>query len=53
MMGASSGLGFMIYTAQANYQIVEMFAGVAVIAVLAIILDGIMSAAGKKLSHWV
>jgi NitT/TauT family transport system permease protein len=52
MMGASSGLGFMIYTAQVNYQIVEMFAGVVIIAVLAIILDGIMSAAGKKLSHW-
>ncbi|MBW4082979.1 ABC transporter permease [Paenibacillus sp. S150] len=51
MMGASSGLGFMIYTAQANYQIVEMFAGVVVIAALAMILDGIMSAAGKKLSY--
>lgn len=51
MMGSSSGLGFMIYTAQANYQIVQMFAGVLIIAVLAIALDGIMSAAGKRLSY--
>ncbi|MNI91535.1 hypothetical protein D3C73_1492160 [compost metagenome] len=52
MMGASSGLGFMINTAQANYQIVEMFAGVVIIALLAVIFDGAISAAGKKLSHW-
>ncbi|AHV97985.1 ABC transporter permease [Paenibacillus sabinae] len=51
MMGSTSGLGFMIYTAQANYQIVQMFSGVLIIAVLAIVLDGIMSAAGKRLVH--
>lgn len=50
MMGASSGLGFMIYTAQANYQIVEMFSGVLIIAFLTILLDGIMAAAGKRLA---
>lgn len=51
MMGASSGLGFMIYRAQNNYQIVEMFSGVLVIAVLAIVLDAVIFAAGRRLSH--
>lgn len=52
MMGASSGLGFLIYRAQHNYQIVEMFSGVLVIAVLAIALDSLMWAAGKRLFYW-
>ncbi|MNP47211.1 putative aliphatic sulfonates transport permease protein SsuC [compost metagenome] len=51
MMGASSGLGFLIYRAQHNYQIVEMFSGVLVIAVLAVVLDSFMWTAGNRLSY--
>ncbi|ADY57098.1 binding-protein-dependent transport systems inner membrane component [Syntrophobotulus glycolicus DSM 8271] len=51
MMGASSGLGWMIYRAQRNYQIVEMFSAVTVIAALAVSIDGIISSIGKRLSY--
>ncbi len=51
MMGTTSGLGWMIYRAQHNYQLVEMFAAVTVIAVLAISIDGIIAVIGKRLFY--
>lgn len=49
MMGATSGLGWLIYTSQYGFQILALFSSVTVIALLSILIDGVMSAIGKRL----
>jgi NitT/TauT family transport system permease protein len=46
MMGASSGLGWLVMAAQMNFQLDRMYAAVLVIAVLGLLMDAILRAAG-------
>jgi NitT/TauT family transport system permease protein len=49
MMGASSGLGWLISRAQSNYQLAELFAAVTLIAVIAVMIDAGLETIGKRL----
>jgi NitT/TauT family transport system permease protein len=49
MMGASSGLGFMVLRSQEAFQLDRMYAFVTVIAMLGLILDGLMSFLTRRL----
>lgn len=51
MMGASSGLGWMVVSGQDSYQTVKVFAAVTVIALLAVIIDSAIQLLEKQLVH--
>lgn len=51
MMGASSGLGWLVLSAQENYQVTHIFAGAAVITALALVVDGILKVIEKKFAR--
>lgn len=48
MMGSSSGLGFLIYSSQQNFQVPNIFAPVVVIAVLGLLIDAVMQKLEKR-----
>jgi NitT/TauT family transport system permease protein len=48
MMGASSGLGWLVIRSQENFQLDRMYAGVTVIAFLGLALDCIIYLSGRK-----
>jgi sulfonate transport system permease protein len=52
MVGASSGLGFFIKNSEEFLRTDDMFAGIFVLAVLALILDGIIRITEKKCLAW-
>ncbi len=49
MMGAKSGLGYLIIYSQQNFKITEMYAVVLIIAISALVIDYIMSLIEKKI----
>ena len=52
MMGASSGLGWMVMATQMNFQLDRMYAAVLVIAVLGLLMDAVLRAtAGRRLDR--
>jgi NitT/TauT family transport system permease protein len=56
MIGASSGLGYMILKAcplhTASFQLEKMWAGIVTVALLGIVLNGVILAIQKRLSAW-
>lgn len=48
MMGASSGLGWLIKNSEENYQIIDIYGGALVIALLGVLIDGIMQLLERK-----
>ncbi|GLI39448.1 ABC transporter permease [Geobacter hydrogenophilus] len=50
MMGASSGLGWLVIQAQESYHVARIFAGAAVITVMALAVDGILKLIGLWLA---
>ncbi len=52
MIGASSGLGWLVWNAQINFQIPKLFAATAVISVLGMILNTLLVMAEKRLLGW-
>lgn len=48
MMGASSGLGWLIKNSEENYQILNIYGSALVIALLGVLIDGVMQALEKK-----
>ncbi|MDR1676858.1 MAG: ABC transporter permease [Deltaproteobacteria bacterium] len=52
MMGASRGLGWLIFNAQVNYQIPKLYTGTAVIVVLGILIDKLFRFVEKSVVTW-
>lgn len=52
MIGASSGLGWLIWNTQVNYQISKLFAATVVISVLGLIINKLFTAVENKLIVW-
>jgi NitT/TauT family transport system permease protein len=52
MIGASSGLGFMIIEAEGTFQISKMYAGIVTVALLGIIVNMIMIQFEKRVTRW-
>jgi NitT/TauT family transport system permease protein len=48
MMGASSGLGWLVLTSQENFQLNRMYATVMVIALLGLLLDAVIWTIGRR-----
>jgi NitT/TauT family transport system permease protein len=52
MIGASSGLGFMILQAEGTFQIPKMYAGIVTVALLGIIVNMILIRMEKRVTKW-
>lgn len=52
MIGAQSGLGFMIIQAQATFQMTKLYAGIVTVAIIGIIINYIMVFLEKKATRW-
>jgi NitT/TauT family transport system permease protein len=52
MVGASSGLGFLIYDFQVKYQIPEMFSIIALFSILGLVLNYVLVIVERKIIKW-
>jgi len=52
MVGASSGLGFLIYDYQVKYQISDMFAIIVVFSILGLLLNYVLVVLEKRIIKW-
>lgn len=52
MMGASSGLGYLLYDTQIKYQIPKMYASIVTMSLIGIIVNYIIVAFEKKMTKW-
>ncbi len=52
MIGASSGLGWLVWNAQTNYQIPKLFAATVTISVLGLSLNYLFGKLEKKIITW-
>lgn len=52
MVGAKSGLGYLIQYAQFNFQITEMYAGIISISVIGLIVNYLLVSLEKRLTGW-
>jgi len=52
MMGASSGLGWLVAQGQENYHVTRIFAGAAVITTLAVATDGLLRLVERRVVVW-
>ncbi|NKX93919.1 ABC transporter permease [Sanguibacter hominis ATCC BAA-789] len=52
MIGAKAGLGFLITYTQYNFQIPEMYAGIIVIALTGLAINGVLLTIERRLSRW-
>ena len=52
MVGAQSGLGYLINSSQLNFQIHDMYAGILSIALLGVTLNGALVALERRWSRW-
>jgi NitT/TauT family transport system permease protein len=52
MIGASNGLGWMVYNAQTNYQIPKLFATTVVISLLGLTLNYLFTKLEHKIISW-
>jgi NitT/TauT family transport system permease protein len=52
MIGASSGLGYMILQAQATFQMPKMWVGIVTVALLGILVNLLIQYLEKRLSGW-
>ncbi|UZW13402.1 ABC transporter permease [Clostridium pasteurianum] len=52
MMGASSGIGYLLYDTQMKYQIPKMYASIVTMSLLGLIINYIIVAFEKRISRW-
>lgn len=52
MIGASRGLGWLVWNAQTNFQIPQLFAATVVISLLGLILNGLFGLLEKRVVAW-
>ncbi|MEY9870580.1 NitT/TauT family transport system permease protein [Streptacidiphilus sp. MAP12-33] len=52
MVGAKAGLGFLINSAQFNFAIPDMYAGIVTIAVIGVLVNQLLVAAERRLGAW-
>ena len=52
MVGARSGLGYLINAAQLNFQITHMYAGIIAIAVVGLLLNQVLASLERRFSRW-
>jgi NitT/TauT family transport system permease protein len=52
MIGASSGLGWLVWNAQINYQIPKLFAATVIISVLGLIITNLFTRVEKRIIIW-
>jgi len=52
MIGANSGLGFLIVSNQYNFRIPEMYAAIAILAVLGLIVNYVLIAFERRMTLW-
>jgi len=52
MIGASSGLGWLVWNAQVNFQIPNLYAATVLIAVLGVIINNLIKLTEKKVVVW-
>lgn len=52
MVGARSGLGFLITAAQQNFQIPDMYAGILAISLVGLAFNGVLVVIERRLSRW-
>jgi len=52
MIGAGSGLGWLIWNAQINFQMPQLFAATAVISLLGLGINGLLGALEARLTRW-
>ena len=52
MMGAKAGLGYLITYTQYNFQTAKMYAGIVVIALLGLTVNGLLLALQRRFSRW-
>ena len=52
MVAARNGIGFFTYQMARDYRLAEMFVGLGVLAVISIAFDAMVSAIGRRLTHW-
>jgi NitT/TauT family transport system permease protein len=52
MIGAKSGLGYLIQASQLNFQIANMYVGIIAIAALGLIANYGLLAVQRRLSRW-
>lgn len=52
MLGSSAGLGYLIISAQANFQIANLYASTAIIAILGLFITNVFILIEKKLVTW-
>ncbi len=52
MMGATRGLGFLLYDSQVKYKIPEMYVAILTMSLLGLIINYLLVMMEKKLTHW-
>jgi NitT/TauT family transport system permease protein len=52
MIGANSGLGFLVTNSQETFNIPQMYGAIVLLSILGILLNFILSTAENKLIHW-
>ena len=52
MIGASSGLGWLVWNAQVNFQIPRLFAATVVISLLGLAINALFEVLEAKLTGW-
>jgi len=52
MLGAEYGLGYMIYHYQQAYMIPKMYAGIIIMVVIGVLINGLIAYAEKRLTIW-
>ena len=52
MMGASKGLGWLVWNAQVNYQIPKLYAGTVLISILGLTINGLFKLWEKRILVW-
>jgi len=52
MVGARSGLGYLVNSAQLNFQIPHMYAGIIAIAVVGLLLNQVLVSLERRFSRW-
>ncbi|WP_025695165.1 ABC transporter permease [Paenibacillus durus] len=52
MLGASKGLGFLLFDAEVKYQIPKMFAVIITMSILGLIVNYSLQAIEKRVTHW-
>ncbi len=52
MLGASKGLGFLLYDAETKYQIPQMFSAIVAMAILGVVINYILQMIEKRIHRW-